>query len=144
MKHTLNTAYVLVDVLVSGTPFRILHLLYAVGLGSVYALFNAVYFLNDGTIMEGRHYAYNLLDWGRPSEAVVTCTLCVVLCVFAQIILYEVYKIRAFVFTRVYFGSDGVTKSDSEMQRIMAEMDAPAYQTIDDRGDHIINEVVGE
>ncbi|XP_045166545.1 protein rolling stone-like isoform X1 [Mercenaria mercenaria] len=133
MKHTLNTVYAVVDVLISATPFRILHLLYTVVLGSVYSLFNAIYFLNDGTIMEGRHYAYNLLDWSKPSESIVTCVLCVVMCIFAQIVLYELYKIRLSIFTRIYFGPDG--KPDSEMQRIMGETDAPAYQTIDDRGE---------
>ncbi|XP_060596072.1 protein rolling stone-like isoform X3 [Ruditapes philippinarum] len=133
MKHTLNTVYVIVDVLITATPFRILHLLYTVVLGSVYSLFNAIYFLNDGTIMEGRHYAYNLLDWSKPSESIVTCVLCVVMCIFAQIVLYEIYKIRFSIFTRIYFGPDG--KPDSEMQRIMGEMEAPAYQTIDDRGE---------
>ncbi|XP_052781491.1 protein rolling stone-like isoform X3 [Mya arenaria] len=144
VKHTLNTIYVLIDVFISGTPFRILHLLYTVCLGSIYSLFNAIYFLNDGTILEGRHYAYNLLDWGKPEEAIVTCVLCVVLCIFAQIVLYELYKVRYFLYTKLYFGSDSITKSDSEMQRIMAELDAPVYQTIDDRGDNILTEVIGE
>ncbi|XP_052283793.1 protein rolling stone-like isoform X1 [Dreissena polymorpha] len=145
VKHTLNTVYVILDVLISGSPFRILHLLYTVGLGSVYSLFNAVYFLNDGTILEGRHYAYNLLDWGKPSEAIVTCVLCVVLCVFAQIVLYELYRIRFFIYKCIYFGSDSITKSDSEMHRIMAaETDTPAYQTIEERGDRTLSEISEE
>lgn len=133
MKHTLNTVYVVVDVLISGTPFRILHLLYTIVLGSVYSLFNAIYFLNDGTILEGRHYAYNVLNWSKPSEAIVTCVLCVLMCVFAQIVLYELYKLRSTVYKRIFFGSDGVEKPDSEMQKIMGDVEAPAYQTMGDR-----------
>ena len=88
--------------------------------------------------MEGRHFAYNLLDWSKPSEAVVTCVLCVVMCIFGQIILYELYKIRVGIYTRLYFGPDG-SKPDSEMQRIMGEAEAPAYQTIDDRGENDVH-----
>ncbi|KAL4226646.1 hypothetical protein ACF0H5_014627 [Mactra antiquata] len=134
MKHTLNTVYVIMDVLISGTPFRVLHLLFTVGLGSIYSLFNAIYFLNDGTIMEGRHYAYNLLDWSKPEEAVVTCVLCVVMCIFAQVVLYGLYRIRFCIFTKIYFGSE-CEKPGSEMQRIIDEANGPAYQTIDDHGD---------
>lgn len=136
MKHTLNTVYVITDVLISGTPFRVLHLLFTIGLGSVYSLFNAFYFLNDWTIMEGQHFAYTLLDWRKPSESIVTCVLCVFMCIFAQIVLYELYKIRfsIHVYTKLFFGPAS-GKSDSEMQRIMGKMDAPTYQTIEGRGE---------
>ena len=131
LKHTLNSVYVIVDIFVSGTPFRILHLFYTVGLGSVYSLFNAVYFLNDGTILEGRHYAYNLLNWNKPAEAIVTCILCVVLCVFSQIIIFEVYKLRVCVYTKIFFDSDS-EKSDAEMQNIISEQQ-PSYMTIQEQ-----------
>lgn len=83
--------------------------------------------------MEGRHFAYNLLDWSKPSESIVTCVLCVVMCIFAQIVLYELYKIRFSVYTRIYFGSEG--KPDSEMRSILDSTEGPAYQTINDHGE---------
>ena len=129
IKHTLNTIYVLLDVLISGGPIRIVHFVYTVLLGSVYAVFNAIYFLNDGTILEGRHYAYNVLDWGEPTKAIMTCALCVILCIFAEVLLYTFYRIREWIYTKLYFGSDGC-KSDAEMQKIMQEPEGPAYQTI--------------
>ena len=130
-KHTMNSVYVVVDIFISGTPFRILHLLYTVGLGSVYAMFNAIYFLNDGTILEGRHYAYNLVDWSKPAEAIVTSILCVVVCVFCQIIIFEVYKIRVCLYTKIYFNSDD-DKPESEMESIISEQ-PPAYMALQDR-----------
>ena len=132
LKHTLNSVYVVVDILFSGTPFRILHLFYTVGLGSVYALFNALYFLNDGTILEGRHYAYNLVDWSKPTEAIVTSFLCVVICLFCQIIIFEVYKIRVCLHAKIYFDSDDDDSPDSEMQSIISEQ-PPAYMAVNDQ-----------
>lgn len=133
VKHSLNTAYVLLDVIISGSPYRILHLLYTVGIGSVYSLFNAIYFLNDGTIFQGRHYAYSILDWGKPPEAIVTCVLCLVLCVFAQIILYELHKIRVLIYTK-FFSGQIYSKPDSEMEGIVTDTAVPAYQSIEEGG----------
>ena len=134
IKHTMNTVYVICDVIISGTPFRILHLFFTVGLGSVYSLFNAIYFLTDGTTLLGRHYAYNLLDWSKPTEAAVTCGLCVILCVFSQIVLYELYKIRFLIYTKIYFGAES-DKPDSEMTKIIGE--AAGYMAIDDSVENI-------
>lgn len=111
-------------------PIRVLHFIYTAILGGIYSLFNAIYFLNDGTILEGRHYAYNVLDWGKPSRAAITCILCVVLCIFSQVILYELYCIRHFIYTKLYFGSDNSSKPDAELERIIGETETPAYQTI--------------
>lgn len=132
-----------VDVLMAGTPIRLLHFIHTVLLGSVYSLFNAIYFLNDGTITEGRYYAYNLLDWSKPTKAIVTCALCVVLCVFAQVLLYGVYRIRMCIYTKVYFGSD-IAKSDSEMQRIMGESVAPMYQTVPEKDESNLENVFNQ
>lgn len=130
LKHTLNTAYVLLDILIGATPFRVFHMLFTICLGSVYSLFNAVYFLNDGTILEGRHYAYNVLDWGNPTEAIVTSVLCILQSVLSQIILYELYKIRTWVFHRIYFRASEKSR-DSELQSIMEE--TTGYMTYTDK-----------
>ena len=131
LKHTLNTVYVLFDIFISGTPFRILHVLYTMGLGSLYSMFNAIYFLNDGTILEGRHYAYNLLNWQKPVEAMVTCALCVVLSIFSQLVLFEVYKLRTWIFTKVFFSSES-DKSVAELQSIMGDYQQ-RYMAVDER-----------
>ena len=131
LKHTMNSVYVVVDILFSGTPFRILHLFYTVGLGSTYALFNAIYFLNDGTILEGRHYAYNLVDWSKPAEAIVTSFLCVVICIFCQIIIFEIYRLRLCLYNKIYFNSDE-DSPESEMQSIISEQ-PPAYMSVQDQ-----------
>ncbi|KAL5014155.1 hypothetical protein ScPMuIL_008425 [Solemya velum] len=120
LKHTLNTVYVLLDILIGATPFRVFHMLFTICLGSIYSLFNAVYFLNDGTILEGRHYAYNVLDWGNPTEAIVTSVLCILQSVLSQIILYELFKIRTWIFYRIYFRVSDKSR-DSELQSIMEE-----------------------
>ena len=131
LKHTFNSIYVILDILISGTPIRFLHFFYTMGLGSLYSLFNAVYFLNDGTILEGRHYAYNLLNWEKPAEAIITCILCIVLCIFSQIVIYEVYKFRTCIYSKIFFGSES-DKAVAELQSIISEQQT-GYMALDER-----------
>ncbi|XP_048742654.1 protein rolling stone-like [Ostrea edulis] len=124
MKHTLNSVYVLLDVMISATPFRLLHMLYTMVLGSIYALFNAMYFMNDGTILEGRHYAYNVLNWVKPTEAIVTCTLCIVLSILSQTILFLLYRLRVWIHCKLYFKEPAAAPLDdfeSEMSSIISD-----------------------
>ena len=128
LKHTLNSIFVITDLMISATPIRILHMFITVMLGSIYSLFNALYFLNNGTILQGRHYAYNVLNWDQPQEAIITCILCVVQSMLSQIILYELYKFRSWIYTKAFFGRENDLPC-SEMQSIMTE--SPKYSTIE-------------
>lgn len=130
LKHTLNTIYVIIDLMISAAPMRILHMLFAIMLGSIYSLFNAIYFLNDGTILMGRHYAYNVLNWENPAEAIVTCVLCIVQAIVSQFILYQIYKLRSWIFSKIYFDMSA-SRDGSEMQSIMT--DSPKYMTLDEK-----------
>ena len=123
LKHTLNTVYVIIDVIISATPIRTMHMFYTVMLGSLYSLFNAIYFLNDGTIIEGRHYAYNVLNWVNPAEAVITCVLCIVLAVISQTVLYGIYRLRFCIYSKYYFKDPKLEydEFESEMRGIMSE-----------------------
>lgn len=130
LKHTMNSVYVLLDMMISATPFRLLHMLYTMALGSVYSLFNAIYFLNDGTILEGRHYAYNVLNWVKPTEAIVTCTLCIVLAILSQTLLFLLYRLRLWIFSKVYFKEHSLAPLDdfeSEMSSIISEQTTYKY-----------------
>ncbi|KAJ8301801.1 hypothetical protein KUTeg_020788 [Tegillarca granosa] len=135
VKHTLNTVYVIFDVMVTAVPFRILHMIMTIMLGSSYSLFNALYFLNNGKILDGRHYAYQVLKWTHPSEAIVTCVLCLFLAILSQLILYGLYKLRHWIFSKIYF-QDGNGRSDGEMQSIITD-DAPKYMTIDESQEYV-------
>ncbi|ESP01149.1 hypothetical protein LOTGIDRAFT_205169 [Lottia gigantea] len=136
VKHTMNTVYVIIDLLLSGVPIRVLHMFLTVMLGSIYALFNALYFLNDGTITTGenglavRHYAYNFMDWNKPVEAVITCVLCVFQSLISQVIIFIIYKIRIVIYERMYFGGTG-TELEAELQNIVTESNS--YSTMDDK-----------
>lgn len=135
IKHTANTVYVVLDLLTIGAPIRVFHMFFTITLGSCYAIFNAVYFLNNGpTAMGGheeggRHLAYNFLSWHKPVEAIITCVLAMFLCVLGQCVLFLLFRLRVCVWQKVYGGLEG--RMDSEMQNIVMSTSA-SYNTIDE------------
>ncbi|KAK7483684.1 hypothetical protein BaRGS_00025117 [Batillaria attramentaria] len=136
VKHTANTVYVVVDMLVIGAPFRVFHMFFPITLGSCYAIFNAIYFLNDGpTRMFGdeegaRHLAYNFLSWHKPVEAIITCVVAMFLCVIAQIVLFVLFRLRVCVWQKLYGDCEG--RMDSELQNIVVMSQSASYNTIDE------------
>ncbi|CAI9737372.1 Hypothetical predicted protein [Octopus vulgaris] len=134
MKHMLNTVYVILDLMIASRPIRIFHMLFPVMLGSIYAIFNATYFLNDGTILDGRHYAYNVLNWNVPAEAIVTCILCIAQTIFSQIVLYHLAAARVWLHSRFYEPHEQLPEHDSEMQSIMSA-DSTTYLATDSQLD---------
>lgn len=109
LKHTLNTVFVVVDVFVNAVPVRVLHLVYPLVFGVVYAIFNAVYFINDGLGPDGRPYAYYVLDWRNPLGSAVTCFLGLILCTLVQGVLYGLYRVR------IWFHGKLTSRIDEEL-----------------------------
>ncbi|GAB1602094.1 protein rolling stone-like [Argonauta hians] len=134
MKHMMNTVYVIVDLMLACRPIRIFHMLFPVMLGSIYAIFNATYFLNDGTILDGRHYAYNVLNWNVPAEAIVTCILCIAQSIFSQVVLYHLAAARLWLHSRFYERPEQLPEHDSEMQSIISA-DSTTYLATDSQLD---------
>jgi hypothetical protein len=50
IKHTANTIYVLLDLFLMATPFRLFHLFFTVFLGSCYVLVNGLFFLGGRSV----------------------------------------------------------------------------------------------
>ena len=99
-KHSLNSAYIVLDLLISATPIRIFHLIYPMLFGSVYTLFNALYFLNNGVGPDGKPYAYYVMDWRNPIESSVTCSLGFIMTTVVQVFLYGIYRARLSLYAR--------------------------------------------
>lgn len=135
MKHSANTLYVLVDLMVIAAPVRLFHMFYPIGLGSCYVIFNSLYFLQEGTIYmahappEASKYAYNFMNWKKPVEAIITCVLGVFLSVLAQITLFLFFRLRVCIWQKVCDGD--ASRMESELQNIVLSHSS-SYNTIDD------------
>ncbi|XP_026284897.1 protein rolling stone-like isoform X2 [Frankliniella occidentalis] len=73
--HAANSALMLVDVLMSAHPLRLLHAFWPLLFVFVYLSFSLVYFLAGGTDRMDRTCVYPVLDWERPTRTTVVCVL---------------------------------------------------------------------
>lgn len=49
MAHVLNSVIMLIDLMVVGHPIKLGHVYYTMGIGLIYSIFSAIYFLAGGT-----------------------------------------------------------------------------------------------
>ncbi|XP_078656714.1 protein rolling stone-like [Branchiostoma floridae x Branchiostoma belcheri] len=62
--HAINTVVIVIEVLVSGLPYRLLHLVYPSSFGFAYMLFTVIYWAGGGTDFFGRPWIYPVIDYG--------------------------------------------------------------------------------
>ena len=67
----LNSAYVMVEILVSATPIRLLHVYQPLIYLTIYVLFTLIYYWAGGTSASGSHYIYSVLDWEEAGETML-------------------------------------------------------------------------
>lgn len=100
LKHTLNSLYVVVDLMLSAVPIRIFHLVYPLTMGAIYTVFNAVYFINEGVGPDGEPYAYYVIDWRNPIQSAFYCSCGFILTSLVQFLLYGLYTTRLWIDNR--------------------------------------------
>ena len=105
--HSVNSLLGLFDVFFSGTPVRILHALYIMIAGSVYAVFSVIYWAAGGTnTYNDEEYIYPILDYGdKPVMAALTLIFSIFVGVpLIQLLVYGCYKLREKLVRRYYLG----------------------------------------
>lgn len=131
LKHTLNTAYIVWDLFISAMPIRVFHLIYPMFVGAIYTVFNALYFINDGTGPGGKPYAYYVMDWRNPIESAVTCSLGFVLTTVVQSILYGIYRLRLYLF-QLYLQRQGAGETEGPIKIITSSSSTQGLGGVED------------
>ena len=94
--HLVNGIIALFDILFSGVPMRLLHVVYPVLFAASYAVFSGIYFATDGTNVNGDPFIYSVLDY-ESSPGSATGWVLVVVLVFVPIVhllLFGLYTMR--------------------------------------------------
>ncbi|KAK6993497.1 protein rolling stone [Biomphalaria glabrata] len=73
--HGVAALYILLNMVVTRIPLRVLHFVYPVIFGVAYTLFSAIYYSMDGTNQTGDRYIYSVLDWSRPDRTLALSSL---------------------------------------------------------------------
>ena len=116
--HTVNSIISLADVFLSGIPVRILHAIYPMISGLIYAVFTVIYWAADGTnSYNGEPYIYPVIDYGgKPIVASLTVTMSVFVAVpLAHLLVYGCYRLREKV-GRLYCIKEVKGKKDCQSQ----------------------------
>lgn len=96
--HLLNSVLVLLEHWVTGVPYRLLHVVYPLIYGVIYALFSVVYWAID----HGHVIYPDILDWNKPGPTVGYVLLIgVVLIPLVHGLFFSLYKLRVFIFSRI-------------------------------------------
>jgi hypothetical protein len=95
--HAVNSALVLIDILICARPVRVLHLVYPLVYGIVYVTFSVVVFEVSGTVI------YNVLDYTKPVYPVVTVVgMAFVAIPLLQLACYGIYRFKNYLYGRIY------------------------------------------
>ena len=94
--HAVNGVVAVVDVLVTGIPFRLLHVLYSIMFSGTYACFTGFYYAGNGTNAVGQPYIYPLLDYGETSgfSAGVVILVIFIYVPLNHLLMYGFYLLR--------------------------------------------------
>ncbi|BHF71093.1 hypothetical protein SprV_0401414800 [Sparganum proliferum] len=97
LKHTVPALLVLLDLCLNNIPVRLLHGIYPLCLGAIYALFTYIYWVASYAGYTGNGIIYPAINWNRPHLAVVACLLAICLCLLVQVLLFLIYFLRVFL-----------------------------------------------
>lgn len=64
----MNSVFVILDLMVSATPIRLLHFYQPIMYLAIYVLFSVIYYLAGGLTYDGSSYIYPVLDWTKPGD----------------------------------------------------------------------------
>ncbi|XP_005089277.1 protein rolling stone [Aplysia californica] len=73
--HAVAALYVLLNIIVTKHPMRLLHFVYPVTFGLLYTGFSVIYYAAGGTTYSGKTRIYSVLDWNKPGRTMAISSL---------------------------------------------------------------------
>jgi len=98
--HLINCVIVLLEFIISAFPVRLLHVVYLIGFMLVYVIFTVIYWSFDhaNVLYPG------LLDWNDPVTSVVVSAIVIFVGgPLMHLILFGIYQLRMFIYTRCVY-----------------------------------------
>ncbi|XP_075151371.1 protein rolling stone-like [Haematobia irritans] len=98
--HGFNSILMVLDHMLVAFPTRLLHFIYPLALGVIYAIFSIIYYYAGGLDPNGNAYIYEILDWSKPGWAALIVIGCVVLVLVFCFLLFCLYKLRSYIYCK--------------------------------------------
>lgn len=101
-EHILATIFMLIEVIFSNIPIRLLHFMYSHAFASIYVLFTVIYWAAGGKNEEGQHYIYKLLDYeNKPGKALFTVFMVLIIMqAVVHLFLFILFRFRAWLISK--------------------------------------------
>ena len=95
LTHGMNTIYIVLNLLVTGIPVRVLHFWQPLTFGLVYGVFSLVYTLSGATNDKDEPFIYAILDWNK-SPGLTTGILlgAAFAAVLVHLLLYGLHRVK--------------------------------------------------
>ncbi|XP_012160364.1 protein rolling stone isoform X1 [Ceratitis capitata] len=98
--HGFNSILMILDHMLVAFPVRILHYVFPLIVGVVYAVFTLIYYYAGGVDIYGNPYIYEILDWSKPGAATLTVFGTFVLTFIFGCIHFGLYKLKRFIYNK--------------------------------------------
>ncbi|XP_046569548.1 protein rolling stone-like [Haliotis rubra] len=99
LTHGMNVIYILLNLMVTAMPVRLLHFYQPAVFGIVYVLFSVVYTVCGGSNDLDEPYIYSILDWNNSATfAAILTSGAVVGAMFVHVVIYLIHLLRIFMF----------------------------------------------
>ena len=101
--HILNSVFMLLEIVMSHMPVRLLHVIYSHIFLAVYVLFSVIYWAAGGEDAYGHKYVYDALDYeSKPGVAVLTVFVLMIVCQPAShVVFYALVSLRRWLVIKV-------------------------------------------
>lgn len=98
--HAINTVLIVTEAALTARPVRLLHSVYPIAYGVIYAVFSFVYWEMD----KQNNVLYpNILDWNKPGQTFgVLVGISFLLIPVLQFVHFGIFMLRLYIFRKVY------------------------------------------
>lgn len=97
--HALNSVFILIDLMLSSIPVRLLHIVYCWVFGLSYLLLTVIFWAADGTNARDKPYIYSYIDYDSIPALASGIIVAFVLVgqPLVQALMFGLYKLRNFL-----------------------------------------------
>lgn len=108
MLHGVNSAVMVVELVFSAHPSRLMHVMQPLYFAGAYMLFTVIYYFAGGVDPWGNPFVYPVVDWSKPEQTMVVITLTALFLALMHLVTVAVATVRDSIAKRCSKDTTGV------------------------------------
>uniref|UniRef100_A0A336MHR5 CSON001918 protein n=1 Tax=Culicoides sonorensis TaxID=179676 RepID=A0A336MHR5_CULSO len=94
LTHVCNSIVMFIDLMIIAHPIYLIHVLYTLLLGIIYAIFSVIYQFSGGLNLDEKPYIYGILDWNNAKKSIIVVFGIILLATMIHCILWIICHTR--------------------------------------------------